>query len=260
MVCFLTFGCAQFIYGVRYFPHRANPTTEEIPAQTLMATIDFSIAALIINGGAASVGGIYGGLALLIWIGDLVDDVRSRYSGPKCLQGDCENGFGVQEDLCQYTGNFERSRYSGDGTLKCSDWEYTGLWKDGKFAVRGKMTYAGHVYEGPIVNGILCYRGNCMNGKGAQVFYGGRSTYVGEFKDGKKHGRGKYTYPEHEEYNGSWVNDYKEGAGILIYYESFTSRTLRYEGKWRTGSWISGRCIDLATGKIVEEKADRKPE
>ncbi|MGJ4789530.1 hypothetical protein [Leptospira koniambonensis] len=253
-----TIGCAQFLYGARFFPHgKGAPGIDDIPGEALAATVDVSIAALIIKGGATSVGSVYGGLALIIWIGSVINNIRGPRFAPKCLKGNCEDGFGVQKDLCIYEGNFVGSRYAGDGTLKCEDWEYIGSWKDGKFAERGKITRAGKVYEGPIVNGVLCFRGNCINGKGALVYYGGAGIYAGDFKNGKKHGRGKYVYRGLEEYNGSWVNDYEEGTGIQIDYDEAGKPQYRYEGKWRQGNWVSGRLINLETGKIIEKKDEK---
>ena len=61
-----------------------------------------------------------------------------------------------------------------------------------------------------------CISGNCTNGIGT-VTYPGGSKYVGEWKDGKKHGQGTYTWPftwadERKPKTGVWVNDYYFGT------------------------------------------------
>ena len=42
-------------------------------------------------------------------------------------------------------------------------------------------------------------------------------NYTGDFKDGKRHGIGKYVYPNGGTYEGDWVNDIREGEGTLTY-------------------------------------------
>ena len=40
-------------------------------------------------------------------------------------------------------------------------------------------------------------------------------NYMGDIKDGKKHGIGKFIYRNGDTYDGEWVNDLKEGEGTL---------------------------------------------
>ena len=39
--------------------------------------------------------------------------------------------------------------------------------------------------------------------------------YEGEWVDGKMHGRGVYTFPNGNKYDGEWQNDLKDGYGVL---------------------------------------------
>ena len=60
------------------------------------------------------------------------------------------------------------------------------------------------------------YVGQC-NGWGNAEGYAsvqGRASYVGEFKDGKKHGFGVKTWPSGEQYIGQFSDDAKNGYGI----------------------------------------------
>lgn len=41
--------------------------------------------------------------------------------------------------------------------------------------------------------------------------------YAGEMKDGRPHGRGKFTYPDGHSYKGDWVDGKKHGSGIFTY-------------------------------------------
>ena len=41
------------------------------------------------------------------------------------------------------------------------------------------------------------------------------SRYVGEWKDGKKHGQGTYTFPDGKKYVGGWKDSKYHGQGTL---------------------------------------------
>jgi len=53
------------------------------------------------------------------------------------------------------------------------------------------------------------------------------STYVGDFKDGLAHGRGKVTFDDGSTYEGDWLDDKKHGKGKYIYNDGSM-----YEGDW----------------------------
>jgi hypothetical protein len=40
---------------------------------------------------------------------------------------------------------------------------------------------------------------------------------TGDFVNGKKHGKGKYTFSNGDEYDGEWAEDKKHGAGKYVY-------------------------------------------
>ena len=42
-------------------------------------------------------------------------------------------------------------------------------------------------------------------------------TYVGEYKDNKRHGQGTYTYANGEKYVGEWKDGYREGDGAYTF-------------------------------------------
>ena len=56
--------------------------------------------------------------------------------GPKCLDGDCENGTGTIQysDGSKYSGEFQNAKKHGTGTLTYPDGQIkTGTWKDDLF-------------------------------------------------------------------------------------------------------------------------------
>ncbi len=63
-----------------------------------------------------------------------------------------------------------------------------------------------------------CLSGDCINGKGVLKEIGekGKTTYRGDFKDGKYHGSGRLSYDDEATvYKGYWVSGKKQGRGIL---------------------------------------------
>ena len=54
--------------------------------------------------------------------------------------------------------------------------------------------------------------------------------YVGEYKDGKKHGQGTYTSHVGTKYVGEWKNGKKHGQGTETW-----SSGWKYVGEWREG-------------------------
>ena len=53
-------------------------------------------------------------------------------------------------------------------------------------------------------------------------------TYKGEWKDGKRDGKGVMKYENNREYDGEWKDDKKEGKGIMLY-----EYNGKYDGYWK---------------------------
>ena len=93
------------------------------------------------------------------------------------------------------------------------------------FPTRGTETVIypdGETYEGEWKDGQ-------KHGQGKYTYTNG-TTYKGEFKDGKKHGKGKYTYADGRTYEGEWKDGKKHGKGKNTYADGRT-----YEGDWKDG-------------------------
>jgi len=69
------------------------------------------------------------------------------------------------------------------------------------------------------------------------------SSYVGEWKDGKKHGQGTYTSGkgegEGDKYVGEFKDGKKHGQGILTSYLGF-----KFEGEWKKNKPWNGILYD----------------
>mgnify|MGYP003673311429 CR=1 FL=1 len=98
-----------------------------------------------------------------------------------------------------------------------------------------------------------CIDGDCVNGKGTfKDEY--ENTYIGGFKDGKKHGVGIFSYyADDATYVGKWKNDKFHGQGILDY------GTFKREGEWKNGE-LNGKGIYTSGKKkyVGEFKDNRK--
>ena len=120
--------------------------------------------------------------------------------------------------------------------LNYSDSKYGewGWYKDGD----EKKNYK---YVGEIKNGK-------PNGQGKWTLpYGNK--YEGEWKDGKKHGQGSYTFGrgkwEGDKYEGEWKDGKKHGQAT---YTSSSGRN--YEGEWKDGEIWKGTHFDK-DGNII---------
>ena len=71
----------------------------------------------------------------------------------------------------------------------------------------------------PMIGFGQCISGDCENGYGNYVYSGEfrGDRYVGEFKDGKRHGQGTYTFTDGQKYVGECRYDMWEGVGTFTY-------------------------------------------
>ena len=63
---------------------------------------------------------------------------------------------------------------------------------------------------------MRCIQGDCQNGQGTIIYPGGYK-YTGEWKDGKKHGKGIEKISGGETKRGYWVNDKYVGQQKPVY-------------------------------------------
>jgi hypothetical protein len=80
--------------------------------------------------------------------------------------------------------------------------------------------------------------------------YADGSHYVGNKRDGVRHGKGKYYYADGGWYDGEWKADLMDGHGILYY----DSGTIAFEGEWK-GDKFHGKGI-LANEKPEQSTSD----
>lgn len=104
-----------------------------------------------------------------------------------------------------------------------------------------------------------CLSGNCFNGYGTAVFPSG-GKYIGDFLEGKIHGKGIFYFSDGNKYIGNWHDQYREGDGRFVFangdeyfgefhLNKFSGRGVmkyangnRYEGEWQE-NWQHGQGI-----------------
>jgi hypothetical protein len=128
-----------------------------------------------------------------------------------------------------------------------------------KDKVYGKRQYDDDVYEGDFVEGIRWGKGKYTWGSG--------NVYVGDFVKGERTGKGKLTWPSGDVYEGDFVKDERTGKGKFtwpsgdIYEGDFVKGERTGKGKYtwpsgdvHIGEWkdgnITGRGISI-NGKTV---------
>lgn len=160
------------------------------------------------------------------------------------------HGFGTFKSLkhsVTYTGEWVSGKRYGKGKI-LYDSEgmsyYEGDWIDNKKYGWGLRRYpTGNIYEGMWVNDIRhgvgtmrwinknqIYIGHWENGiqnglgehhwylqRILKTQYALRNTYYGSFKNGKRHGKGTFSYANGSKYEGDWCDNFKHGYGKFTF-------------------------------------------
>ena len=70
--------------------------------------------------------------------------------------------------------------------------------------------------------------------------------YSGEWKLGKKNGKGKYVWRDGNVYDGDWVDSKMHGSGVYTYKKGSSCKS--YEGSWKDGKKSGkGNCENSET-------------
>ena len=175
------------------------------------------------------------------------------FSNGSTYMGQVVNGLRDGEGIFQsvdgiiYEGEWKRGLKHGKGRIIQGNMEMEGEWKEGVICGKCRIRWkSGNLFEGELAdnkmngNGYMVWNdknekytgrweNNLQNGLGIHIWYDNklsnnkffRDRYVGQWKDGKRDGYGKFFYSNGSMYEGYWKNDKKEGFGIF----SFQDRT-----------------------------------
>mmetsp|Transcript_71714 Transcript_71714/g.226586 ORF Transcript_71714/g.226586 Transcript_71714/m.226586 type:complete len:678 (-) Transcript_71714:106-2139(-) len=142
-------------------------------------------------------------------------------------EGEWVNGVRQGKGILEYSpgvfydGEWQDDMMQGHGTFTYANGNtYKGEWKGDKKSGRGVMHWrtTNEMYDGDWKNGE-------MHGSGEHVWLQAiegvqflmKNSYEGEFKHGKRDGKGTFTYATGACYIGDWANNIKEGTGTFTY-------------------------------------------
>lgn len=153
----------------------------------------------------------------------------------------------------EFDGSWKDGLRHGEGQLRYSDGALLkATWTKGKLdpassmllTLEGAMVRGGRYTEGELLvegteetakgdkySGGFDASGR-RHGEGVCEYHDG-STYQGQWRNGKRNGKGKFVDGKtREEYDGKWMADQRHGRGLCMYPAGH-----RYEGTWRQGKF-----------------------
>ena len=128
----------------------------------------------------------------------------------------------------------KKQKFTGYGTCKIDNGEYTGEIVEGIRQGYGVMTFSNRdIYEGD-------WDAGKMHGVGRFKFWNkekGRYThsYKGQFNHGVREGKGQMEYSNHDVYQGTWQNDYRTGDGVCWFADGSV-----FHGIWKFDKMVRG--------------------
>ncbi len=96
-------------------------------------------------------------------------------------------------------------------------------------------------------------RGNCTSGYGV-IEYRGKDVYMGYWKDGKKHGKGKYIWKDGSVYEGEWYKNNMHGQGKFTHADGTV-----WQGEFRNDDFMGNKNANtnstnnLDIGSLIEQ-------
>ena len=92
-----------------------------------------------------------------------------------------------------------------------------------------------------------CISGTCFNGQGTYVYDHGR--YIGEWKNGARHGNGTFTFLSGRKYEGEWQYDKEHGKGVLTFAkrEGYVIAS-KFDGYFKELNWYGSGTLTTFLG------------
>ena len=131
-------------------------------------------------------------------------------------------GKSIDTDRQKY---YSPSIWSGDTNYYCDMYNCYSKYRD----KLQKERFEAQLKSGTRKSSGATYIPAQFTGYKEQKFTDG-SRYVGEFVDGKRHGKGTNYFPDGTRYDGEWKNGYMNGYGVCVYADGE-----KYEGEWADG-------------------------
>ncbi len=154
----------------------------------------------------------------------------SRYIGEHKNNSRHGQGTFIFADGSKWIGAWENGylngyaiKYYADGSI-----DQEGIFKDDKFLYEEKRSATNSALPACPKSG---YFHNCY---GSYTFASG-NTYVGEFKDTKRHGQGTFTWADGEKYIGGFKDDNFHGQGTYTFADGSEWAGDKYIGEYKEG-------------------------
>ena len=95
-----------------------------------------------------------------------------------------------------------------------------------------------------------------LNVKIITIWNNGKIEYEGESLNGKRHGKGKFYYPNGDIYEGEYKDDKKNGQGVFTW-----SNGNKYDGEWKDNVILDGKgSYSYANDSLKKPMIDEKVE
>lgn len=117
-----------------------------------------------------------------------------------------------------YKGEWKYDKFEGEGTLAIDDnLTYFGSFSNGEKHGKGIITSikGNYMFSGSYFNGLKDGFGTIMLKLAEEKFTDG-TNYIGEYKAGKKHGKGKFIMQNGTFYEGEFFEDKLEGKVLIV--------------------------------------------
>jgi len=155
----------------------------------------------------------------------------------------------------RYSGSMYLEIRDGEGTMRYSDLcTYSGSWKSDMMHGKGILTFPdGRTYDGVWDSNILVKMKSFSwkeHGKYDGTFFGrveGKSVTElrqNKWRDGMRHGNGKYKFPNGDVYVGEWMYDKFYGIGKMTFANGDS-----YDGSWKDGYMAGNGTYTCKMGK-----------
>jgi hypothetical protein len=142
------------------------------------------------------------------------------------------------------------------GVREYSNGTYSGEFMANTRSGRGEFTFRNGDKLTGFFGGAALFKDGWVNNGLATYTYADGGKYSGEFKDGKKDGRGSLLYANGNRYGGEWKDDKRSGKGTL-----FLPDGSKISGDWESDQLYGQGVIILANRtRWVQEFKDGKAE
>jgi len=130
----------------------------------------------------------------------------------------------------KFEGEFKNNTINGSGIYFWSNDRYfAGTWVNGKRTGYGIEVYPNGTYAIQYWDNEVLTQAPQPNNP--QRYNTSAGYYIGDMKDGKPHGRGKFYWNSGASFEGTWNNNVIQGSGIL----RFANNAGVYVGYWKNG-------------------------